>query len=277
MYDNICKFLAENFPNDLATWLLGKPVTLTKMEPKELFVEPIRADAVILMQSDELILHIEFQTIPEEEIPFRMTDYRVRGYRLHPHKEMYQVVIYLRKVTSKKHKKLVEQTRFAIKNTSHRFNVIRLWEQPTDIFMNAPGLLPFAVLSNTSTKDRILQAVANQIENIADRRTQNNITASAAILAGLILKEDVIQRILRRDIMRESVIYQLIKQEGREEGREEGLEEGLERGLERGAEETARKIAANMLQNGIALDSVVRLTGLTLEQVQQLQTQQSGN
>ncbi|RUT05011.1 hypothetical protein DSM106972_038320 [Dulcicalothrix desertica PCC 7102] len=126
MYDNICKFLAENFSDDLATWLLGKPITLTKMEPKEFFVEPIRPDAVILLQSDKLILHVEFQTLPEEEIPFRVTDYRLRGYRLHPDKPMYQVVIYLKKVTSKKDLKLVKQTKFTLENTVHRFNVIRL-------------------------------------------------------------------------------------------------------------------------------------------------------
>jgi predicted transposase/invertase (TIGR01784 family) len=102
MYDNICKFLAENFSNDLASWLLGKPVTLTKLDPKELFVDPIRADAVILLESNKLILHIEFQTLPEEEISFRMADYRLRGYRRCPHKQMRQIVIYLKKVTSKK-------------------------------------------------------------------------------------------------------------------------------------------------------------------------------
>jgi predicted transposase YdaD len=40
MFDNTCKFLAENFPSDFATWLLGKPITLTKLSPKELSLEP---------------------------------------------------------------------------------------------------------------------------------------------------------------------------------------------------------------------------------------------
>lgn len=265
MYDNICKFLAENFTNDLATWLLGKPIAFTKMEPKEFFVEPVRPDAVILLQSDKMILHVEFQTLPEDEIPFRMTDYRVRGYRIQPDKSMYQVVIYLKKVTSKRDVKLVKTDKFKLERTVHRYNVIRLWEQPTSAFMNNPGLLPFAVLSNTNTKDRILQAVAAKIDQIPDRRIQNNITASAAILAGLTLQEDVIQRILRRDIMRESVIYQSILNEGRDEGREEGREE------------TALKIAANMLYKGVSVESVMEFTGLTLEQVLQVQTQQSQN
>jgi predicted transposase YdaD len=45
MFDNTCKFLAENFSSDFATWLLGEPITLTKLSPKELSLEPIRAEA----------------------------------------------------------------------------------------------------------------------------------------------------------------------------------------------------------------------------------------
>jgi predicted transposase YdaD len=59
-FDNTCKFLAENFSADIATWLLGTPIELTKLEPSELFVEPIRADAVIFLESKDLLLHIEF-------------------------------------------------------------------------------------------------------------------------------------------------------------------------------------------------------------------------
>ncbi|MCA6535943.1 MAG: flagellar assembly protein H, partial [Pseudanabaena sp. M135S2SP2A07QC] len=43
MYDNTCKFLAENFPEDFANWLLGKSIPLTKLETSELSAEPIRA------------------------------------------------------------------------------------------------------------------------------------------------------------------------------------------------------------------------------------------
>ncbi|MBW4507915.1 MAG: hypothetical protein KME64_15570 [Scytonematopsis contorta HA4267-MV1] len=131
--------------------------------------------------------------------------------------------------------------------------------------MNNPGLLPFAVLSNTSSKNNQLQSVASLIDSIADRRTQSNVMASAAILAGLVLEEEVIQRLLRRDIMRESVIYQSIMVEGRQEGRQEGKEE------------TAREIAVNLLKEGLSLELVVKATGLTIDVVQQLQTAQSEN
>ncbi len=261
MFDNTCKFLAENFPSNFATWLLGEEITLTKLSPQELSVEPIRADALILLQSEELILHIEFQTQPHQKIPFRMADYRLRAYRRFPQKRMRQVVIYLCRTDSE----LVHETSFTLEETFHRFQVIRLWEQPTEIFLQTPGLLPFAVLSNTTSQTSTLLEVAAQIENISDRNIQNNVTASAALLAGLVLEEEVIKRLLRRDIMRESVIYQSIKAEGREEGREEGIEEGV------------RRVAVNLLKDGMSIEVVVKATGLTVEQVQQLQSTQAEN
>lgn len=209
MFDNVCRFLAESFSADFATWLLGESIALTQLSPSELSLEPIRADALILLQSDEIVLHIEFQTEAKAEIPFRMTDYRLRVYRRFPQKRMHQVVIYLQPTTSE----LVQQTAFVLENTRHEFGVIRLWEQPSEIFLNTPGLLPFATLSQTEDKTRTLQQVTEAIEQINNTRTQSNIAASTAILAGLVLNKELIKRLLRSDAMRESVIYQDIQQE----------------------------------------------------------------
>ena len=94
-YDSTCKFLAETFPTDFASWLLGEPIPLTKLEPSELSVEPIRADSVIFLESTKIILHLEFQTEPNKNMPFRMADYKLRLYRKFPERQIYQVVIYL--------------------------------------------------------------------------------------------------------------------------------------------------------------------------------------
>jgi predicted transposase/invertase (TIGR01784 family) len=163
MYDNTCKFIAETFPADLATWLLGEPISLTKLEPSELSVEPIRADSLIFLESEEIILHAEFQTAPKPDIPFRMADYRLRAYRRYPGKQMRQIVIYLRQSGSD----LVYQNTFEIENFRSSFEVIRLWEQPTEIFLQSPGLFPFAVLSQTNKPDNVLRQVAGQIEQIS--------------------------------------------------------------------------------------------------------------
>ena len=58
---------------------------------------------------------------PAEDIPFRMADYRLRVYRRWPEKKM-----------------------------------IWLWEQPKELFLHSPGLLPFAVLSDTDNRSQVL-------------------------------------------------------------------------------------------------------------------------
>jgi predicted transposase/invertase (TIGR01784 family) len=257
MFDSLCKFLAENFSNDFATWLLGESISLTELSPSELSLEPIRADALILLQSDQVVLHIEFQTQPKADIPFRMIDYRLRVYRRFPQKRMHQTVIYLQQTASE----LVQQTAFTLENTRHDFGVIRLWEQATDVFLQYPGLLPFAVLSQTNDRIQVLRQVAQEIDRIADQRIQSNIAASTFILAGLVLEEEAIGQILRRDLMQESVTYQAIKAEGRAEGRAEECQE----------------VAINLLKEGIPLETIARVTGLSIEQVQQLQTNNMGD
>jgi predicted transposase/invertase (TIGR01784 family) len=222
MYDSTCKFIALEYSRDLATWLLGKPLELTEIKPSELSLEPIRADTLIFLESEELILHIEFQTDPKEDIPYRMLDYATRLYRRYPDKPIHQVVIYLRKSDSPK----VRQNDYKQGKTSHQFEVIRLWEQPSEPLLKAPGLFPFAILAQAEKQENLLRQIAQEIEQISDSREQSNLAASTAILAGLVLEKDIIQRLLRKDIMKESVIYQEIWSEGLQEGRQEGRQEG---------------------------------------------------
>jgi predicted transposase YdaD len=231
MIDNICKFLAENFSADFASWILGKSITLTKLETSELSTEPIRADSVIFLESSALILHIEFQTEPNQNIPFRMADYRLRLYRRFPKKEVYQVVIYLTPSQSP----LVYENTFNLRELNHQ----------------------------TDSPAETLRQVARKIENITDKQVQSNVAASTAIISGIALSKEIIQRLLRSEIMKESVIYQEILLEGKAEGLAEGKTKERE------------KIAMNMISSNISVDLVAQFTGLTPKQVQKLQLLQT--
>lgn len=218
MFDNTCKYLAEHFSSDFAAWLLGQSTPLTTLEPTELSVDPIRADAVILLKSSDRILHLEFQTTTDATMPFRMLDYRVRLYRRYPQHQVKQVVLYLKPTDSE----LAYQTSFRLPTTHHQFRVIRLWEEPPEIFLQNPGLIPFAPLSEATPKIEVLQRAAQTLQQIRTPATQQNLTAATAILAGLVLKQAVIQQVFKKEIMQESVIYQDILSEGLAQGRAEG-------------------------------------------------------
>jgi predicted transposase/invertase (TIGR01784 family) len=247
MYDDTCRFLAEHFSADFASWLLGEPVALTEIQPSELSLDPIRADALIFLESDKSILHLEFQTLPNDNIPFRILDYRVRGYRRNPAKPMRQIVVYLKQTGSE----LVYQTSFTMERTRHDFEAIRLWEQPATFFLQYPGLIPFAILGQSADAEETLRQAAQRMDQIADSQTQANLMAASGILAGLKLKDEVVYRILRRDIMQESTVYRSI--------------------LAEGEVKKQREIALNFLREGLSVEAVARGTGLSIEEVQQLQ------
>ena len=230
MFDNICKFLAETYSTDIASWLLGEPIPLTQVQPQELAVEPIRADSLILLEAESLLLHLEFQTRPDPQIPFRELDYWVRGKRRFPDKKIRQFVIYLKETSSN----LVFQQEFQDDNTYHRFEVIRLWEQPVTTFLEFTGMLPFAILVNESNKEILLQDIALKIDQIPEEDTRETISAATYVLAGLVLDENIIKQILRRDIMEESVTYQAILREGELKGLKKGREEGEIQGRKQG-------------------------------------------
>ncbi|MFM6348904.1 MAG: Rpn family recombination-promoting nuclease/putative transposase [Dolichospermum sp.] len=253
MYDDTCRFLAENFSADFASWRLEEPVEMTELKPSELSLDPIRTDALILLQSEASFLHLEFQTLPKDNVPFRMLDYRVRGYRKDSTKPMRQVVIYLKQTASER----VYQTSFEMENTRHEFEVVRIWEQPASLFLQYPGLIPFAALSQSADAEETLRQAAQRIDQIADPTAQANLMAASGILAGLKLEDEVIYRILRRDIMQESTVYRSIWREAEEE--------------------KTRAIALNLLRRGVAINIIAPSTGLSIEEVQQLQQQLNGS
>lgn len=251
MFDPVCKLLIETFPTDFATWLLGEPIGLTSLDPAELLLDPIRADALMLLEAEDKILHVEMQTQRDPEIPFRILDYRVRGHRRYPAKAMKQVVIYLKETRSE----WVRKTSFELENTKHQFEVIRLWEQPSELFLNVPGLLPFAVLSDTDDRETTLRQVATRLQNIPSEVGRNNLISSTFILSGLVLNQELIEQVLMSDLLEESVTYQSIKKKGLEQGIQMGIQQGMQqgiyKGIRQGQQQTLQKMALRLLTRKI--------------------------
>ncbi|GCL40905.1 hypothetical protein NIES80_05950 [Dolichospermum planctonicum] len=55
-FDNVCKLLAEKYPFDFAKWLLPQAPKTIKVLKTELSIEPIRADFVTFLQTENRIL-----------------------------------------------------------------------------------------------------------------------------------------------------------------------------------------------------------------------------
>ena len=223
-YDNTCKYLAEKFPAAFVHWLLpiDEPTTVQVLKT-ELIQEPIRADSLVFLQTDNQILHLEFETRPYSDPPiaFRMLDYHVRLKRQYSC-SINQVVIFLQQTASEQ----VFVSEYTDVNTRHGYRVIRLWEQDPASLLSVPGLLPLATLSQTNSPRTLLEQIATQIATIEEPTQQADLLACTQVLAGLRFEKDLIRQLCRKETMRGSVIYQEIREDGLLEGRQLGLLEG---------------------------------------------------
>ncbi|MFN7414383.1 MAG: Rpn family recombination-promoting nuclease/putative transposase [Dolichospermum sp.] len=229
-FDNVCKILAEKYPLDFANWLLPETVEKIKVLKTELSIEPIRADSVILLQTNNRILHLEFQTNTKSEtpIPLRMLDYFVRLVRQY-NLPVTQVVIFLQETSNE----IAFTEAYLDEMTNHRYRVIRMWEQDSDFFLNNPALLPLAPLTKTNSAPGLLSQVATEIAKITNVEARQNTAAYTEILAGLRFERNLIRQLLSEDIMQESVIYQDILQKGEIKGEQKEAFRFLNRQLNR--------------------------------------------
>lgn len=200
------------------SWLLATDTTNIKILPTELSRDPIRADAIILLQNTNQILHLEFQTLSESTppIPLRMLDYWVRLYRQYQ-LPIEQVVIFLKETT----KDAAYTDQFIVGNTQHRYRVVRLWEQDSALLLTNQALLPFAALAQTDSPTALLAQVAARIDMIEEPEQQRNISACVEVLASLRFDKNFIQQFLRAELMQESPIYQEIIQKGMQRGKQD--------------------------------------------------------
>ncbi len=222
-YDNVLKYLAAEYPSSFVRWLLAVDDVEIHSLPTELGLDPIRADTLYFLPHLQQIVHLEFQTVPASTppLPLRLLDYWVRLYRQYGY-PIEQVVIFLKPTNAS----AVYVEQFAVGNTTHRYRVVRLWEQDPAPLLANPALLPLAVLAQTDSPTTLMQQVAVLVDTIEEPMQQRNISACAEILASLKFDKDFIRQFLREEFMRESAIYQEILQSGVQQGLQQGLQQG---------------------------------------------------
>ncbi|MGK7886161.1 MAG: Rpn family recombination-promoting nuclease/putative transposase [Crocosphaera sp.] len=220
-FDNVCKYLAEKYPSNFVQWLLNiEPVNIRILKT-ELNVDPIRADSVLFLKMGDKILHLEFQTEPQSKppLPLRMLDYSVRLKRKY-RCSVIQFIIFLQKTESE----LVFTEKYEDDTTIHNYRVIRLWEQDPNLFINQPGLYPFAPLTNSKNPNTLLQQISAKINNLEDIEQRQILGSCTSILAGLRFDKILVNSLFQEDIMKGSVIYQDILEKGERKGE---IKEGL--------------------------------------------------
>lgn len=222
--DNLCKLLAERYPQAFAAWLLDQPlakVRAVKVLKTELSSEPVRADSLIWLRLPREILHLEFTVRWPKEPPLeiRMLDYWVRGYRLYrvPIRQFVLVLLPSRRA-------MPDELR--VGDTWHRYRVVKVYEQDPAVFLQTIALVPLAPLAKAKRPVELLERVVERIEQIESPIERREVEVCTHLLAGLRFDRKLLKSLFREEVMRESVTYQEILQKGETIGRLEGLHEG---------------------------------------------------
>jgi predicted transposase/invertase (TIGR01784 family) len=261
-FDNLCKFLSEKYPDRFAAWLLGETPTAVEILKTELGLEPIRADSLTLLRTRDRILHVEFQVqvVTDPPLPLRMLDYWVRLHRLY-RLPIIQVVVFLKQPKAG----TVIETEFHLEQTRHSYQVVRMWEQSPDLFLQDHALMPLAVLAASDNPRQLLAQVSQRVDMIETPGQRQEAAVCSQLLAGLRFKKQLVQQFFREGIMRESVIYQDILREG--------LQQGLEQGLAQGKQQEGVSLVLRQLTRRIgslAPDVQERICGLSIAQLEDL-------
>lgn len=235
--DNLCKALAEKYPNDFLRWIFGRTADAPAILKTELQREPIRADAALLLAADDEIFHIEFQTSAHSRLPLplRMLDYYVGLRRQFLTARIRQALVVLKDTGEP------VAAGYQTPDVVCRYALIRMWEQDADDLLPHAGLLPLAPLCRADDGGpQLLRIIAEHIAALPDPLERRDQLDATQVFAGLRYRSNLVHEILRRtDMLEESVIYQEILQRG--EAR------GLQQGLDRGRREGEAKIVLRLL------------------------------
>ena len=236
-YDLSLRPIARDRPEDFVQFVVGPDARLVELIDPNLPASERVADFLAVVEHPthgQLLLHLEFQTIFEPGIAFRMLEYRVRTAVRHPalSDRIYSVVMYLsdERYPGPGYNRL-EETVLGEAQLRFSFHEIRLWELPAETMLaDGPlGLLPLLPLMAGATP-AMLQTAVERITAVPDEQTRSDCLVGLSVLGEIRFPREVLDRLIRREAMRPSQFIEEWRKEGREEGRQKGLAEGREEG-----------------------------------------------
>ena len=242
-YDITLKFLADKFPEHFVNLIFdgfeGEVIPLDKELPSNKresdYLVKVTDDCAGC-DGDKFILHIEFQSSGDSDMPLRMMSYYARivdKYRL----SVYPVVVYLNQDNSGNN--ITDSYVDSIYDEDimrFKYRVLKVWEMdPLKIVdKHLYGLFPIIPLikHDTDGDKKYLASCFDLVQNadIADDVLKADVAICTSILAGLRYPKELIKSLMKVEIMQDSVIYQDIISEGMKKGIAEGKAEGIAEG-----------------------------------------------
>ncbi|MFP4096796.1 MAG: Rpn family recombination-promoting nuclease/putative transposase [Cyclobacteriaceae bacterium] len=268
-YDRILKENIESLLLPLGNKLLGLDIEKMQDLPGNLSQTLERQPDFLKLVTDadgnKYILHLEFQTVNDQNMASRMLTYFALLYEKY-RREVRQFVIYLGS------RKMTMPERLEVGMTSHAYRIINLQKVSADSLLDAAEQPEEAVLSVLANFDR--QEASKVLNRILHKLQE--LSANERLLKKYIKQLEILSHLrnLQEETIKQSeamaITYDIKKDVRYQQGKKEGKLEGILEGKEEGEEKKQLEIARNMKKAGMSVEQIAELTGLTKDQIQKL-------
>ena len=140
----------------------------------------------------------------------------------------------------------------------------KIWRRPDEIGKNFSFLAKLFTMAEDMA-EKIVYYLSNyhKMDRAVILERLNPEGKENAMLTYTEMKEGLIQEGVQKG-------RQEGMQKGRQEGIREGIQKGMQKGMQKGASEAMHTLARNMLTEGLAIETIMRITGLSEQDVQAL-------
>jgi predicted transposase/invertase (TIGR01784 family) len=252
-FDGLVRATFLSHAADLAAWILGeRPVRASAGDTALATVIQRATDQLLdieLSDRPPLLLHVEFQTRGDPDMPQRMTEYLAMLLKVlqspeHEGKQFGAVVVYLDRETYSKDKGHLRLEGVLGFRLLVRYKVIKVWEEDAETFLatGSPALWTLAPLAKGNHRKNYVKSkelILGAPEEVLSHGAKSDFLFILGGLASLTIEDAEFLKSSYLEVRRMRRNYFL--DFAREEGVAEGIEKGIEKGVEKGTLAEARR------------------------------------
>ncbi len=238
--DIALKDIFEEIPHRLSKILAPAPIK--ELLPTNFPSTELRVDFLARLE-DESILHIEFQSFNDPNMPFRMLRYYLAILERYPNSPIRQLLVYVG------NRKLRMKSRLRLRNLTFSYEILDIRQIDCKVLLESPDPMDrlLACLCKVEDEAYLIEKLIKTMEGMNEEERKDyllkaltltelrpnlriRLTEEVRHMPIVVRPEDI--RLPKRKL-RKDILYRL----GLEEGKQIGLEEGKQIGLEEGKKE----------------------------------------
>jgi len=256
--DITLKDIFEEIPQRLSKILAPAPIK--ELLPTNFPSTELRVDFLARLE-DESILHIEFQSFNDPNMPFRMLRYYLAILERYPNSPIKQLLVYVG------NRKLRMKSRLRLRNLSFSYEILDIRQIDCKVLLESPDPMDrlLACLCKVEDEAYLIEKLIKTMESMNEEERKDyllkaltltelrpnlriRLTEEVRHMPIVVRPEDI--RLPKRKLKKD-ILYRLGLEEGKqiglEEGRKEGEVIGIEKGKHIGLKEGLLKSAQEML------------------------------